>query len=283
MDAFGREGRMRGEDPATISWFATHPASSDRAARIREHAGNLSVGPPQPVAESALAFLSKLEGLVVGSSARNGVFNGSEFLHPGLGFVVRFPDGEEWDPINTEQAVAVLRKEPPGLVVLEVVATGDDALVVAQAFKPKAGKIDEPPFGEIVNGLPTARATGRDEGGWGRVPIRASARWIAHQGLVYRILSESTEHDYPLSAYDFDSAERSFRVLTPDDRDRIFEDRLHVAIAIKGETLAELLARTESDWDLEEAAAANGVEASATFGAGDPVKITHRERYSSEL
>ena len=282
MDAFAREATMRGEDPTKTSWFATHPASPDRAARIQEHAGKLSAGPSQSVAESAVAFLSKLDGLVVGPSARNGVFNGSEFLHPSLEFVVRFPHGEEWNYVNTEQAVAAFRNEPPGLVVLEVVSKGDDALAVAQEFEPEAGKLDEPPFGEIVNGLPTARATGRDKGGWGREPIRASARWIAHQGLVYRILSESTEHAYPLSAYDFDSAERSFRVLTPDDRERIVEDRLHIAIAMEGETLAELLARTESDWDLEEAAAANGVEASATFSRGDPVKITRRERYSLE-
>ncbi|MBW2390372.1 MAG: M48 family metalloprotease [Deltaproteobacteria bacterium] len=281
MDALARQQTMRGQDPAKTSWFATHPASPDRAARIRGRADELSVGASRPVAASPAAFLSKLEGLVVGSSARNGVFDGSEFLHPELGFALRFPAGEDWTQINTEEAVAVVRKAPVAAVILGVVAKGDDALAVARAFEPEAGKLDAPVRGETVNGLRTAHATGGDAGGFGREPIRASARWIAHGGLVYRILSESTESGYALFAKDFAAAERSFRTLSSADRQRILENRLHIETARKGETLAALLERVGSDWDLEEAAAANGIDSSASFGRGDSVKITRKEPFVS--
>ncbi len=284
MDIFARETEMQGEDPANISWFSTHPASPDRAARIRAQANELTVGTLPPIAESRGVFLSKLEGLVVGPSARNGVFVGSDFYHPGLGFALRFPSGEEWKQINTDRAVAVLRELPPAVVILAVVAEGDNALAVAEAFKPKSGEFDAPPTGETVNGLATARATGHDKGGWrgATQPMRASARWIAHQGLIYRIVSESTEHGYSISAKDFDSTERSFRILTPADRQKILEDRLQIEIARANETLSELLARTGSEWDLEEAAAANDIAADSRLSQGDPVKITHRTLYQVE-
>jgi predicted Zn-dependent protease len=282
MDAFAREAAIQGQDPTASSWFSTHPTSPKRAEQIRERASDLPVGPPQPIAKTPVAFLSKLDGLVVGASARDGVFNGAEFLHPGLAFVMRFPAGEEWTQINTEQAVAAVRKEPPALVVLEVVANGDNALAVAQAFKPNEGKLDAPPTSETVNGLATAYATGRVKGGWGREPLRGSARWIAHQDFVYRILSESTEEHYEDAAHDFDSAERSFRVLESADRARILEDRLHIETAMEGETLEQLLVRVGSKWNLEEAAAANGVDSNVAFGRGELVKVTRRERYRAD-
>jgi len=50
---------------------------------------------------------------------------------------------------------------------------------------------------------------------------------------------------------------------------------------VEGETLAALLVRVGSDWDLEKAAAANAIESSATFHRSDPVKVTQRERVDS--
>jgi predicted Zn-dependent protease len=280
MDALAREQEMVGQDPNETSWFATHPASPDRAVKIRDRAGGLTVGTSRAIAGTRATFLAELEGMVVGSSARHGVFDGSDFLHPGLGFVLSFPDDDGWKQINVEQAVAVVREDPAAAVVLQVVAEGDDALAVAQEFKPKKGKLDAPPRAETQNGLQTAYAIGRAGGGWGRQPVRASARWITHGGLVYRILSESTDEGYAFYADDFDETERSFRVLTSADHERIFENRLHIETAKDGETIVELLGRVGSDWGPEAAAAANGVSLEAKFGQGDPVKVTRRVRFS---
>ena len=280
MDALSSQRELRGEDPNRISWFATHPATPDRAARIRERAAGLETGAPNPVAADQAAFFTRLDGMVVGQSAREGVFDGSDFLHPGLGVAVRLPDGPSWMLVNTAHAVAALREQPPAAVIVELVAQAEDALSVAQAFEPENGSLDAPPEPEIVNGLDTAHATGRDPGGWGRDPIRGSARWIAHHGLVYRILCESSDEGYARFAEEFDAAERSFRLLTPADRERIFEDRLRIVPANAGETLQALVGRTDSVWDVTQAAAANGVETSTVFGAGDLVKITRREPYS---
>lgn len=282
MDALGREQELVGQDPSETSWFATHPAAPDRAEKIRTRAIGLSIGVSRPIAGSRSAFLTKLEGTVVGPSARQGVFNGSEFLHPKMGFVLDFPDGEGWARINTEQAVAVVQEDPPGAVVLQIVAEGDDALAVANDFEPRKGRFDVSPRAETVNDLQTAYATGRDGGGWGGRPaVRASARWIAHDGFVYRIWSESTEEGYAYYADDFDATERSFRVLTPADRERVLEKRLAIATAIEGETMAALLDRIGSDWEPAEAAVANAVALDATFARGDQVKVTRRVQYSS--
>lgn len=132
-----------------------------------------------------------------------------------------------------------------------------------------------------MNGLATARATGRDGGGWTRPAVRGSARWVAHDGLVFRILCEAGEADYRRLARVFDAAERSFEPLSRADRGRILEDRLRIVEARAGEDLASLLERSESVWDVEEAAAANGVDPATPLRAGDLVKIARRERYES--
>lgn len=183
--------------------------------------------------------------------------------------------------LSTPQAVAAIREEPRATVIVELVAQADDALSVAQAFEPENGRLDAPPEAEVVNGLGTARATGRDPGGWGREPIRGSARWVTHHGWVYRILCESSDEGYASLAEEFDAAERSFRPLTPADRERILENRLRIVAAQAGETLPVLLERTGSIWDVTQAAAANGVDSSTVFEAGDLVKITRREPFAS--
>ena len=283
MDALAAQQRIYGQDPGAISWFATHPPSPDRAARLRERAAAVDRTAGESVAIPRRDFLARLEGLVVGESAAGGVFVGNTFFHPGLGIAVHFPAGEGWIYLNTERAVAAAREQPPAAVILELVAKGDDALAAAKAFEPKAGKLDAPPAPERVNGLETAYATGGVKRRWGKPSIRASARWIAFDGYVYRILSESTDSGYARFAEDFDAAERSLRALALADREQIFERRLRIVEARDGEALSALLDRVGSTWDAAQAAAANGIETSHRFAAGELVKVTRREAYSSEL
>jgi len=282
MVALGKQQELMGVDPSKTSWFATHPTSPDRAQRIAAHAAELTVSEARPVAASHAAFLAELEGLVVGASARHGIFDGSEFLHPEMGFVLSFPEGQPWHQINSEQAVAVVREQPPAAVILQIVAQGDDALAVANAFEPRQGRLDGPPNGETVNGLATAHATGGDPGGWRRPATRGSARWIAYNGYVYRILSESSDEGYARLEKAFDASQRSFRALSSADRARITEDRLAIERAREDEKLSAVLERAGSSWALAQAAAANGVEPDARFERGDLVKVTRSKRYSEK-
>lgn len=280
MDALAMQQKLMGEDSSRTSWFASHPSSDDRSARLSERAGSLTRGEGAPIASTRSAFFEKVDGLVIGPSASGGVFDGADFLHPTLDFSIRFPDGDEWKRVNTPLAVVAFREEPPAVVVLKAVAEGDDVMKVAGDFEPQSGKLDAAPKAESVNGLDTAYATGGEKGGWGREPFRASSRWIAHEGLVYQVLSQSTPEGYGQAADEFVATERSFRPLAPADRQRIFEDRLRIVEAEQDESLKDLLARVESPWPLAEAAAANDVDEQATFDAGEQVKITRREVYS---
>jgi predicted Zn-dependent protease len=87
-------------------FFDTHPGNVARMADTADRAHNLRFTPRSGIAPDEAAFLAKLEGLMIGPNPSEGVFVGSRFLHPDLGFTVYFPDG--WTLVNTPAAVGGL-------------------------------------------------------------------------------------------------------------------------------------------------------------------------------
>src|SRR5919201_2940839 len=75
------------------SFFATHPSTPDRVANIQSTAGALSRTSAAPIAGSRAAFLGRLDGLVIGNNAANGVFVGRRFLHADFDVSVEMPEG----------------------------------------------------------------------------------------------------------------------------------------------------------------------------------------------
>src|SRR5262249_31795847 len=93
----GKEASSRG------SFFSTHPPLPERELLVTTQAAALSRGTPAPVAPSPTAFLEQLNGLVVGASAAQGVFEDETFVHPDLDLALTFPKG--WKTSNTRAAV----------------------------------------------------------------------------------------------------------------------------------------------------------------------------------
>jgi len=66
---------------------------------------------------------------------------------------------------------------------------------------------------------------------------------------------------------------RSFRPLTPQVRNSVRENRLHIATAQAGESLAAVSERTQNQWDLQTTAVYNGIFATDALEPGQLVKV----------
>ena len=106
-----------------MSFFDSHPTTPERAREGREYASTLAVASADRIAIDREAFVNRLAGLVVGPSARAGVFLDHRFVHPELDFALTFPEG--WKYENGPTAVLAYPESESALLGLQVVAEGD--------------------------------------------------------------------------------------------------------------------------------------------------------------
>jgi predicted Zn-dependent protease len=206
------------------------------------------------------------------------VFEEERFLHPDLGFSVQFPTG--WRTKNLNDQVVAIAPKRDAVVLLQLDSRGDDprAAAIAYAMREDLHLADD--ISLRVGGLPAFRARALVPTSFGRIP--AEITWIAHEGMVYRLLAGMQPGS--LRSYEgiFRKYSHSFRALTPEERAGIGELRLRLARVQDGETMAELSARTGNEWDPAYTAVANGLAPAAPLAPGTLIKIAVREPYVPE-
>ncbi len=267
-----REEQLKRNGSRRPRFFDSHPSTPSRVRNTERHAGGLERGPRSPSASTPSALLDRLDGLMVGENPDRGVFVDGSFLHPELGFAIRFPEG--WRTANVNSYVAAV--EP----------AHEDILSILQL----AGEGDDPAAGAVADGLDEEVAKKLepvDLGGLAAVRIVSTRRgkgfdltWVAHRGHVYRIVGTGPEGKFERLKPIFREVAFSFHPLTEAERDRIEVGRLRIARARAGESLEALIERTGSSWSVEEAGIANGIEGGGELGAGQPVKLAIPERHA---
>jgi predicted Zn-dependent protease len=276
LRSLGRAERLLGASARVPGFFDTHPPTAERAAAAGDAAGRVARGPASAERE-AEAYLRRIEGLVVGPNPAEGFFDGSRFVHPDLGFAIRFP--ARWTLVNTPSAVGALDPGGYGRVALELAGAGDDPKPFADAFAAERGpggrariQVEEA-HAFALNGLPAFELRGEADG------VRGRVLWAALGGNVYRISSASGGVGSKRAATLAQIAARSFRPLAAEEAAGVTVERLRVALAFRGETLEALARRTGSAWDANAIAVANGLSGSEPLERGRFVKIAVREPY----
>jgi predicted Zn-dependent protease len=275
LHTLAREEKLAGNEADRASFFSSHPTSPERSAQTRKYAKELTPAATDPVASSHQEFLHRLEGLVVGERAAEGVFVENRFLQPDMDFAITFPEG--WKTVNSRSAVGAQSSDEKGAVVLKLAGEGDDPMQAANAFASSYGLKGQLRSLE-VGGLTAVE--GETE------VVRGSARsavylmWIASNGLVYQIAGACPSADYERLGGAFRATATSFHPLRRDERKQIFEKRLRVTIARQGETLDALLQRSQNAWEPKRAAVANSMELGTTLEAGALAKIAVLEPYT---
>lgn len=256
-------------------YMDTHPATSERVAAAGARARTIRWTPQPPIVGSRAAYLRQLDGLVVGTGASEGVFQRDRFLHAGMGFSMRFPDG--WDVVNTHAAVGAVSPDRRAQLVLEVQGPGTDPRKAAEEYLDKAqteGLRIESARDIVLGKSPAYRVEGRANSRAGSLDIHLT--WFARDGVMLRLTGFAIGSSRGAI---FANVARSFQPITPRERASIRETRLRIVSARSGESLAQLSKRTGNAWNIQQTAVMNGIFADSTLEKGQLIKIAVSRPY----
>jgi len=283
LRALGDSERLEVGASRLPSFLETHPGAVERAAATSATAQGLGHTPRPGVTRDRTDYLGRLVGLVTGANPAEGVFVGSRFLHPDLGFAVSFPDG--WTQVNTPAAVGTLAPDRDARISLELDGMGNDPKAAADRFfatDPAAALARvESEQAVTIGGLPAWEVQGS-------VPVQGGTlagqiTWIAFQGRVYRVSWAAPSFAAKKYMGRARASTRSFRAITPEEREQVKVSRIALARAEDGETLPELLRRTGASSDVERIALLNRLQSSARLESGQLVKIVVEQPYAGPL
>jgi predicted Zn-dependent protease len=270
LDGLGALERITLGGARIPNFLDTHPGTRLRASEAAQRAHALRWTRQPGIAGDRQGHLRRLEGLVVGESAAQGIFDGTRFLHAVIGFTIRFPD--RWETHNTPYAVGARAPARNGHVFLEHGGPGEDVATAAWewavAMRRFGLTIDEiRPL--RLGGLPAQRVTG------GALitgaPARFMVTFIPWRGRTYRLVGVTTSANQHMPV--FVSVARSFRPLTRDLLSGLEELRVRVVPAQAGESLSKLSARTGNRWPLAHTAVMNAKRGDEELAAGELLKI----------
>jgi predicted Zn-dependent protease len=268
--------RLHFGSPRIPSFLDTHPATSGRNAAAAERAARIAWQPREGIRAGREGYLDGIEGIVVGSSAAEGVFRGSRFIHPDLAFTLRFPEG--WETRNTRRAVGATSPARDAQVFLEYVGEGKDPEKTArrdlEKFQTQGLQVKTMERVKLAGG-PAVRVTGRTLRIGGSHVVLT---WITQGGSVYRLTGVSSGPGSGDEAL-FLNVARSFRSLPRELRAEVSETHLRIADARAGESLGDLSRRTGNAWDVQRTAVMNEIFSNELLESGQRVKIAIRERY----
>jgi predicted Zn-dependent protease len=262
----------------TPGFFDTHPATPQRFAEATSRAQVARWTPGFSIAPTQREFYDRIDGLVVGPAASEGVFRDNVFMHADLGFALRFPPG--WIYRNSRAQVMAIAPSGDAIALLELAGPGDDPRAMAVEYAEEAGIMltDATPI--RIGDLRAFRARAQIRAGGG--PVDSLITWIAYDGLVYQLAAGTPGGGLPKYDGILRSFARGFRPLRDEDREQIDELRVRIVEARAGETLEQLSERTGNAWDLNEIAVANALFVGQALEEGRLVKIARREAYEVE-
>jgi predicted Zn-dependent protease len=276
LTTLGREVALTSQGPRKPGFFDTHPTTPDRVARTTAHARELTRANRPPLSATREAFLARLDGLVVGPRAADGLIVGRTFVHPDLDVFIEFP--EKWEMENSPRRVVAVAPDQETAVLFRAVAKGDDPLEGARLVE-KAIKAPVVATTQTlkINGLPAAHTQLEADG-----KVGVDLTWIAHGGVVYEVIGLAPLKRFAGVQPVFATVARSFRPLTASARAGVKETRLRLVTARAGETIDALALRVKSAWTKEEVAIANGLAVGDRLREGQLIKVTLAEPYTSE-
>ncbi|HEX5760708.1 MAG TPA: M48 family metalloprotease [Thermoanaerobaculia bacterium] len=259
VSAQQKQGRVPG-------WMATHPTPENRIERISSEVAKLPASGDRVVARER--YLQAVDGVVFGDNPREGYFRGNTFIHPELGFQLRFPDG--WKPSNQKQAVGAISPREDAVVVLTLSGRNSPEQA-AREFFGQQGVQQGPALRASLGGLPAVAnvfGVARQQG----PSLQGIAAFVELGGKVYQLLGYTTQARW--NGYDsvLSGAIGSFERVTDRRALDVQPKRVDVVTLPSAMTLEEFAKRYPSTVDLQTLAIINHLEGNERIPAGTEVK-----------
>ena len=192
-----------------------------------------------------------------GENPEAGVFRKNQFLQPGIGFTITFPEG--WKHQNTPQYVISAHPKQEAILLLGIAGAASDPEATGQKFiqqmRTKARAEPVSTRKASVGEFPAFVVTYLDRSG--RAPAYLHFAWVAMGGKTYQLIGLAPEkHRETLK-----NAALSLRPLTDVERGAVTGKRLRIVAARHGERLENLAARSGNVWSPAYTALVNGLKA----------------------
>jgi len=260
--ALARIGQAEGQSlPAFLS---THPDPAGREQTIPQLAAQYD-----GTEVNADAFLSHIDGMILGDDPRQGFVEGNVFYHPELRFRFTVPSG--WQVNNGASSVQIA--EPNGHAALELTLSDQQTVdAAAQAFLAQEGvQVTEQQRGSV--GSRSLRLVGTattQQGSLGFVVY-----FIEYSGRVYRFHGIAPVASFQTYGSTMDGAIRSFDRLTDGrylDREPV---RIDVVRPSRAGAFSSFLRGRPDPYGLtpDRLAIMNQTDLNATVPAGTPLKL----------
>jgi len=247
-------------------WASTHPDPAKRVVR----AATVARKYPASTVRNADAHLRAIDGMLYDDDPREGVIEGSEFLHPELRLKFAVPQG--FGMSNSSQAVSINGNGGKALFTTQAY-NGDRRAYIDAAFKAIVGDQQQVNYGQVqsttVNGIPAfyASADVRTQQS-GTVTLTVFAyEWAANQAFHFVTIT-------PANSAPFDSMYRSVTRMTANEAAAVKPRKIGVVTVGRNDSVTSLANRMAyRNFQTERFLALNGMSGSATLTPGQKVKI----------
>src|SRR5688572_20942940 len=167
------------------SFFDTHPGSEERAAANAVRAREIRWQRDAAIGEPRAALLRRIAGLEIGPRPEAGLFSGDRFIHPTLGFTIRFPSGRRQS--NSNRAVGAVQPLGEAVVFLSAdVPPGEVGEVARQWLEQQETAFDVEDSRPVkVSGIDAWRVEASASGRGG--PVHAQLTFIPFRDATWRI------------------------------------------------------------------------------------------------
>ena len=269
LGTLARLDEASGSRRGVPNWASTHPPAADRVVKVEEAVATAETSGSKTTDKAE--FERVLDGVVFGDSREKGIVRANEFLHPVLGFALRFP--RSWEIVNTDQQVSARESEESEVaVVLQLVNGSGSIQQTAQSSMSRAGFREESGQRTTINGLPAY--VGIYDGAMNNMRVMVRAAHIQAGGRVYLVAGVAPPSQFNRVDPAFRDSIESFRTLSRGEAERIQENHIDFYVVRPGETW-ESIARTVSQGAVKPTTLAimNGREPTTAPRPGERIRV----------
>jgi predicted Zn-dependent protease len=258
------DAQLQGRDARMPEWASTHP---DPAGRVQKALTRAGTGTGQTNADT---FLTRIDGITYGDDPKQGVIEGSAFIHPDMRLTFTAPQG--FYMVNGTRAVSINGQSGKAQLSLSPY-NGNIEAYIRGVFKELGGEQQQLAPSSIerttVNGIPAAVGQARVQNGRNQVDVIVFA---------YEFASDRAYHFTAMTQAGgggvFTPMFNSMRRITANEAAQVVRRRIQVVTVRNGETVASLARRMAFD-SAQEARfrVLNGLGSADTVRVGQKVKL----------
>ncbi len=262
------DARVQGRNASVPEWASTHPDPASRVQTALTKAQGLGTG-----AIYRDTFLTRIDGLLYGDDPKQGLIEGSRFIHPDLRLSFTAPQG--FYMVNSSRAVSINGQGGQAQMTMAPYS-GDLDTYIRQQFRALGGENSTLAPQEIrrtsVNGLTAAYGTARARNGNSQVDIVVFA---------YEFTRDRAYHFAAIApagrAATFNPMFQSMRRISTSEANAVVPKRIDVVTVQRGDTISAL-ARRMAYSDNQEARfrVLNALGSSDELRAGQKMKLVVR-------